>query len=232
MHPDLSPYLGRTTGALVFVLLAACSGSSTPTPVLPADAGSEDDATSADATANDTGPDVPAAPVAAPYGALKQKSGDVVATDLAAALSLPRDALCEELGAYDCVRDVHRITLGGVEPYSLGIRTPLASPSVTAPLALDRLAFAACGERVRLDFDGAETDGLFAALAKTSDDAAYLQVATELVSRLLARDPNPAELEALLGFRDDVSGTGKDAARQWSLGACAAVATSVEFLFY
>jgi hypothetical protein len=100
---------------------------------------------------------VPAEQVAASRQArVKYKSGARYANDLAAALDLPREAVCRELGRYDCVDEVHRIVLGGVEPYTLGVREPLPSIAVTAPIAQDRVALAACTARIERDLAASE----------------------------------------------------------------------------
>ena len=79
------------------------------------DAGSKDGA---------AGDPVPTEQVAVSRQArVKYKSGARYANDLAEALDLSRDAVCRELGRYDCVDEVHRIVLGGVEPYTLGVRS-------------------------------------------------------------------------------------------------------------
>lgn len=54
------------------------------------------------------------------------------------------------------VDEVHRIVLGGVEPYTLGVREPLPLIAVTAPIAQDRVALAACTERIERDLAALE----------------------------------------------------------------------------
>ena len=178
------------------------------------------------------------APVESLSSRVKARGGEVLATDLAAALELPRASLCLELGLYDCVTDIHRIALGGVEPYELSIRSPLPVAPATAPIALDRLTLTACTERARLDFEaGAGGDGVFASIAKkgaaaTRDDR--LAVAKALIERLLRREVAEGEAELIADFHEEVAAdaSSSDHLRDWAVGACFAVASHLEAVFY
>ena len=180
---------------------------------------------------------VPTEPVAASRQArVKYKSGARYANDLAAALELPRDALCRELGRYDCVDEVHRIVLGGVEPYTLGIREPLPSIPVTAPIAQDRVALAACTERIERDL--AASKPLF--LTRVDVDAptpGQLEATARLFyDRILRREATPYEVSALTQFHSAViAEPGESAAtatRDWAVLSCFMVATTLESIFY
>lgn len=163
---------------------------------------------------------------------LKMRDGGQYARDLAQALGLERNTLCRELGLYDCIDDVHGIALGRVEPYELGIRRPLPVAPVTAPMAVDRIAVAACSQRVNLDFDDSEA-GLFAGLVEAGEEATdedYSAAAAGLIESILRRRAQPEEVTELLAFRDEVDG--QDVARSWAFGACFALSTHVEALFY
>ncbi len=169
------------------------------------------------------------------------KGGRRMATDLATALNLPRGELCKELGKFDCVDFVHNVALGGVEPYELGVREPLDQASVTTPIAVDRVALAACGQRAKLDFDTPESAFLFGDLAAATDatrEAALKVTANRLYDQLLRRDANVDETAALVAFWDTAKAAaakGADSAtlaRDYATLACFAVATSEEALFY
>jgi hypothetical protein len=167
---------------------------------------------------------------------VKYKSGARYANDLAAALDLPRDAICRELGRYDCVDEVHRIVLGGVEPYTLGVREPLPLIAVTAPIAQDRVALAACTERIERDL--AASEPVF--LANIDVDAptpGQLQVtARHFYDRILRRDATPDETSALAQFHstvtDESGERGAAATRDWAILSCFMVATTLESIFY
>jgi hypothetical protein len=160
------------------------------------------------------------------------KSGDVWARDLAAGLGLPAWSLCSELGTYDCVDEVHLVTLGGVEPEVLGVDQPLPNASVSAPIAVDRVATAACAERWKLDKAGPAV--VFGPILERDWKKDREAVSQSLIRRLLSRDPTEAELEALEDLYDSLDGVSREAERthDWGVGACVVVATSTEALFY
>jgi hypothetical protein len=164
----------------------------------------------------------PTKPVAASRQArVKYKSGARYANDLAAALDLPRDAICRELGLYDCVDEVHRIVLGGVEPYTLGVREPLPSIAVTAPIAQDRVALAACTERIGRDLAASEPVFL-ASIDVDAPTPGQLEVtARNFYDRILRREATPSELSALAQFHstvtDEAGESGATATRDWAI---------------
>lgn len=182
--------------------------------------------------------------VASKQPRVRFKGGARYATDLATALSLPRDQLCKELGALDCVDEVHRVVLGGVEPYDLGIYQPLVAAPMTAPIAVDRVALAACAKAARRDVEQ-PADAVFfreVDLAKGLAEADREAVAKRLYDRLLLRDAEGFEVEALVGLHDDVvaelaaaqttTTAAGNADEQWLTLACFAVASGTEALFY
>ncbi len=158
------------------------------------------------------------------------KSGEVWGRDLAAALALDEFELCQELGTEDCIRDAHRITMGGMEAERLGIDEPLENALVSAPIAFERVAISACG--VRYDRDGEGTPVLFGAVRSADTLQARRQVGENLVRRLLARQPTQVDVDALEGLHGALSPISDDLVRDWSVGACVVVATSTEALFY
>lgn len=158
------------------------------------------------------------------------KSGAVWGRDLATGLGLQTWELCSELGTYDCIGEAHLVTLGGVEPTVLGIDEPLPNASVSAPIAADRVAAAACGERFVRDRAGGPV--LFGPVLEKDGKAQRQDVTDNLVRRLLAREPTDADREALEALHGELEGTSSDLVRDWSVGACVVVATSTEALFY
>jgi hypothetical protein len=158
------------------------------------------------------------------------KSGVVWARDLANGLGLDEWSVCAELGSYDCVAAAHRITLGGVEPTTLGIDEPLPNASVSAPIAVDRVASTACAER--FDMDKAGNPVVFGPILEKDSVAARKEVAENLVRRLLARHPTTDDVANLTALYDTLEPLSTDLVRDWSVGACVVVATSTEALFY
>jgi hypothetical protein len=167
---------------------------------------------------------------------VKYKSGARYANDLAAALDLRRDALCRELGRYDCVDEVHRIVLGGVEPYTLGVREPLPSIAVTAPIAQDRVALAACTERIERDLAASEPVFLTTADVDAPTPGQLEAMAKRFYDRILRRDATPDEVSALAQFHSTVTGepgqSRATATRDWAILSCFMVATTLESIFY
>ncbi|ACY17903.1 hypothetical protein [Haliangium ochraceum] len=164
---------------------------------------------------------------------VKRKRPSLLANDLAQALSLPRAELCQELSAYDCF-EAHQILLGGVEPFVLRIDEPIEVASVAAPLAADRIALMACGERAERDFADPASAVIFGEIADdpaAADKDAYAAVADRLYENLLARPARDIERDSLVGFLDEL-GESQEPARDWAQLGCYAVATSTEFLFY
>lgn len=158
------------------------------------------------------------------------KPGEVWGRDLAAALALDEFEICLELGTEDCIREAHRITLGGMEAERLGVDQPLENALVSAPIAVDRVAISACGERFERDRDGIPV--LFGPVLDTDSPQARQVVSENLVRRLLSRQPTQADIDALEGLHGAIGSASSDLVRDWSVGACVIVATSTEALFY
>lgn len=172
---------------------------------------------------------------------VKYKSGARYASDLAVALDLERDAVCRELGRYDCVDEVHRIVLGGVEPYTLGVREPLPSLGVTAPIAQDRVALAACTERIERDLAASEPVFLTAVDVDAPTPGQLEATAGRFYDRILRRAATPGEVSALAQFHsavihwtvtDEPGESGATATRDWAILSCFVVATTLESIFY
>jgi hypothetical protein len=167
---------------------------------------------------------------------VKYKSGARYASDLAAALDLGRDAVCRELGRYDCVDEVHRIVLGGVEPYTLGVREPLPSIAVAAPIAQDRVALAACTERIERDLEASEPVFLTAVDVDAPTPGQLEAAAERFYDRILRRAATPDEISALAQFystvTDEPGESRATATRNWAILSCFMVATTLESIFY
>lgn len=184
-------------------------------------------------------------PVTPPYASLKPslklKDHRVLEADLSAALDLSPDELCAELGNFSCLNNVHRVTLGGVAAEKQGIYQPSQVSPLTAPIALERVVYSACGERIRRDFNPeGPRDGVFGQLTLAQggrladpNGEEVRDALDALFKRALLRPPSDAEVEALLEMYQRVeSAEGPLPAASWAWGACFATLTSVEFLFY
>jgi hypothetical protein len=215
VHPERSPGV-LVVAFSILIAASACTGES------------KDGA---------SGDPVPTERLAASRQArVKYKSGARYANDLAAALDLQRDAVCRELGRYDCVDEVHRIVLGGVEPYTLGVREPLPSIAVTAPIAQDRVALAACTERIERDLAASKPVFLTAVDVDAPTPGQLEATGKRFYDRILRRAATPDEVRTLVQFHatvaDEPGESGATATRDWAILSCFMVATTLESVFY
>ena len=175
-------------------------------------------------------------PPTSPTANVRFKGPTQLRNDFAFALGLPRDELCFELGELSCTDEVHSVTLGGVEPDALGIYEPATTTSATTPIAVDRIALAACGRRVDADLAGEAVIfglNLRGAALTDVDDPEVTEALTSLYRRILLRDPTSAELSHLRSLYADVEATTTpQPARDWAVASCFAVLTTMESLFY
>lgn len=147
---------------------------------------------------------------------LQFKGGPLYASLLSTGLGIPREELCTELGLYDCISDVHRISLLDVEPYRTGILEPLENTGISTPIAVERVALSACTRWARR---GVGTD--------------RRAIATALYQNLLQREPEEREVEHLEELYASMAAAGDPALDQsWAALSCFAVATTMEALFY
>lgn len=200
---------------MLALVVAACEEGPAPA-VDPAPPG-------ADQGVTPPGPDgaTPPPPSARARANLRFKGGERLRNDYAQWLGIEPEEVCTELGAYDCVQDVHTVTLGGVDPYVKGIFAPQPHTAVTTPLAVERMALHACG--VAAGRYGADL----------SEPGARAQLVTLLYRRALLREPTGSEtahLEALYASVSERSPDDLEAA--WAKLTCFAVLTTLEAVFY
>lgn len=180
--------------------------------------------------------DLPA-PVASADPRVKYKDGERYLRDLSESLAMPRETICRELGRYDCFTEAFRIVLGGVEGPNLLVNQPLEIEALTSPIAYDRVALNVCASRVGLDAAEPAAAVLFKPSGKSArkPGKAWLNsTADGIYAAVLRRDPTPAERSQLVAFYDEIARTsaGGNAAKDWTILGCFAVATSLEAIFY
>jgi hypothetical protein len=169
---------------------------------------------------------------------LQWKRFAALEADLSAALELPPDELCVELGRESCIREVHLVSLGGNNPFKTGMLEPSIEPLATTPFAIDRIVLSACSERVRRDRElGTGEARVFSDFDLTGDapppdDAAAIGLVTSLYRRLLARDPAEHEIPLVAGLATKDAGGEPIAAADFAVLACYAIGTTTEFLFF
>lgn len=157
--------------------------------------------------------------------------------DLARALALPKDELCQELGRASCIQEAHLMPLGGHDPFATGLLRPADDPLATTPAVVDRVLLSACSKRATLDeeagTDGAEVFERLDLSADTPppDDARVQETVTDLYRRLLARDPNEEERRLVASLARDEDDN-PVAAADFAALACFSIGTTTEFLFF
>lgn len=167
--------------------------------------------------------------------ALQWKRNAALENDLAAALSLQPDELCNELGQGSCTREIHHIALGGSDPLEVSLYEPLPKPLATTPVVVDRVVLSACARRYDLDAEGdavifGDIVGLSEAPRPGTPANSDLLVA--LYHRFLSRDPTEAELESFDALFDTSDGQPPPTPREFAIGSCFAIGTTTEFLFF
>jgi len=154
--------------------------------------------------------------------------------DLTGALALTESTLCNEMDLFHCTRHVHLVALGGNEPFRKALYTPLADPSVTTSVAVDRLVLAACSNAVERDRTGPALVFTALDLDAASVDAESAEVTTtitELYRRLHARNPTVGEITEVKTLAVDDSGASVSA-EDFAKLSCFAIGTTTEFVFY
>jgi hypothetical protein len=160
--------------------------------------------------------------------------------DMAEALGLSTEQLCNELGINSCARVVHSVALGAPDPYQLGLFEGVDQMGVTAPIAVDRMALSGCSQRVASDFASPGSALIFRNLPvdgtgrlSAPNGSEATAAVTELYHRALQRDPTAAELSMHTDFYAQVESAGSaQPAQDWATLSCFAVLTTLEALFY
>jgi hypothetical protein len=157
------------------------------------------------------------------------KGGTVLRNDLAQALDLSVDDVCNEFGLYSCTERIHRISLLGVDAYENQIFTPSPTTSPPSTLAVERTALSACNRRATLDTSNPADAAIFRNLDTAEGRTQSIQT---LYERTFARTPTKAERDAFAGLYEELQQTGSSGPLDWAQAACFAVTTSREFLFF
>jgi len=173
--------------------------------------------------------------VAASRADLRLKRWRQLSQDLEGALELRPDQVCREAGLYDCT-ELHVVPLGGVSVPN-GLYRPIDTISATTGLASERMVLQACWNREKLDvaaLAAGQAAVVFGqvdlAASALSEEDATAQL-TELYRRLLARDPAPEEVTALVGLHASIIADGGTNA-DWALLSCFSIGTTTEALSY
>lgn len=235
-------FLERLTLPLLAVgLMAGCTASEvTPQPTgadgginQPSDGGGVNNP-------SDSGVDVPPAFAKSERLNLRFKRDIRLRNDVAQTLGIDPADVCTELGQYHCTDFVHTVSLGGVEPYTLGLTEAFANTTVTTPIATERVVLFACERRADADLAGGAAQVIFRDLDVAADgklqdvdaDAVASSIDT-LYKRALLRPPTATEVDHLRQlYRDIEADNQPNPARDWAILSCFSVLSSMESLFY
>lgn len=184
-------------------------------------------------------PPTPEPPAQTARGNLRFKGPERLNADLAAALELPQEGVCTELGLYQCTALVHNVALGGVDPYGTGLYEASGVTGVTTPIVVERVVWSACGRRVDADLarpgDAVVFRGVQLAGARlASPEGAEVRAAiAQLTQRALQRDPTEEEVARYLRLAREIEQSGDATpARSFLAAACFAAFSSEEAVFY
>ena len=168
------------------------------------------------------------------------KKQALIKNDLESALGLTSPEICKELGASDCLSEVHHLALGGVDAYKRGVFAGISESMITSPIALERVALAGCSERARRDLKAGENE-IFQGMSldpagnvsAEGREASLGAAVTTLFARFLGREPSAYEVGALVDMYEDVAKeTSSNQSFEWARLSCYTVATDLECVFY
>lgn len=218
--------------AAAVALVAACSSNPNPA----GDGGTDPDPD----VAVDAGPGPAVQVTPSTRNDLLWKRYRAFEQGLGEALNLAPNQICEELGRYDCIEQVHLVALGGNDPFLQGMHEPLPSPTATTPVAVERLILSACDNAVDVDATrgvplvfldlNLATDAPPLDLSDQAQSLAVDDTITSLYRRLLARDPLPAERAVVRRLVED--DPDPMLPRELALLACYVIGTTAENVFF
>jgi hypothetical protein len=134
---------------------------------------------------------------------------------------------------------VHVVTLGGTDPYGIGLYEPLPFTGVATPIVTERLALNGCITRVAADLATPDQAVIFKGL--TPDGSGKLDMSQPAVhdaldalyKRAVLRQVTDDEVTHLKQLYADIEATGKpEPGKTWMQLSCFAVLTTVEGVFY
>jgi len=169
---------------------------------------------------------------------LRFKRFDQLSRELQRVLALDADEVCRELDRFDCTSEVHRVALGGSQPYFANVYARAREPELNAPLAWERVVLTACAERVDRDFDDLDGAAWLEGLEVDADghvepeSPAVENAIRTLYREGLLRDPTTMEVADWRQAYRGLEASEEQPARAWSRLLCAAVLTSGEFILY
>jgi hypothetical protein len=218
--------------AIVFAGLCACTAPEAPAGPTGAANGSASGSPSGQPGGEQPGATAPALQRSL-KPSLQWKRYATFESDLAAALELAPDQLCNEFGTEPCIRGVHLGPLGGHDIRTGLLESP-AEPLITTPTVVERVVLSACVARAELERKAGVK--VFAGLDLAGDAPApeaepTRALVSSLVRRFFAREASDEELAALGSLTRDERGAPRTAPA-FATAVCLALGSSSEFLFF
>lgn len=162
-------------------------------------------------------------------GALIWKRYRAFEQGLMGGLELSKNELCSEVGSFNCIDQAHLTVLGGNEPFANAQHERPGAPSALTAVAVSRVLMSACSKRADLDQNAGASASVFKSFSLAGpipDDNAVKELTVNLYQRLLARDPEPKETEAVVAAKAQFSDS-----RALAVGICYAIGTHIENIF-
>ena len=175
-----------------------------------------------------------------PKARVRMKNGQRLQKELARTLAAPENAICQELGQYDCF-GIHSVVLGNADAFGSGLYQPLPASTSTTPMAVERVVLAGCSQRAAYDLANPGSAEIFHDLAMNADgtlesvdEPSVADAVDTLYKRGLSRRATQSEIDHLKQLYRDVESSAESAqaAQDWATLSCFAVLTTMEFLFY
>jgi hypothetical protein len=184
--------------------------------------------------------ELPTSPVAkSARGNIRFKGPERINSDFSAILELRPESVCLELGLYACTSQVHLVALGGVDPYGAGVYESSGITASTTPIIVDRIAWAACTQRVNSDLGNPDAAVIFRGIPladqklASPDGPEVHSAITQLVQRTYLRNPYRPEVDRYVRLAKDIEAAGTATpAKDWMQSVCFAVLSSAESVFY
>ena len=142
---------------------------------------------------------------------------------------------------WDCMlasSQVHLVALGGVDPYGAGVYESSGITASTTPIIVDRIAWAACTQRVNSDIGNPDAAVIFRGIPladqklASPDGPEVHSAITQLVQRTYLRNPYRPEVDRYVRLAKDIEAAGTATpAKDWMQSVCFAVLSSAESVF-
>lgn len=163
------------------------------------------------------------------------KRAPILEQDLARALDLNVEDLCQELGRFSCLNQVHNYALGGHDPFERGQYRPMEQPSQLTTIAFERVIHLSCIKRLEKDIASSQPR-VFRYFALNEPlmiipDADVSAQITDLYQRFLLRDPSANERVIALTLADRQR-FGTRPGRELAQALCLAIGSQLEFLLF